>query len=384
VTELLPQQLLDEPVPAPPVPFLDIHAASAELQRELSAAAERVIASGWYVLGAETQRFESEFASYAGARHCVGVGNGLDALRLALAAAGVGPGDEVVVPANTYIATWLAVTAVGARPVPVEPDPRTYNIDPALLEDAITGRTRAIIPVHLYGQPADMGAVLDIAERHALKVVTDGAQAHGARWAGRPLGALGDAAAWSFYPGKNLGALGDGGAVTTDDDELAKRLRALRNYGSVAKYVHEEVGLNSRLDELQAALLSVKLARLDEWNERRRVIADRYLTGLAGSGVELPHVPLWADPVWHLFVVRTPQRDALRRHLERRGIGTLIHYPIPPHRQGAYASSPVATCSLPLTERLCGEILSLPIGPHVSSDQATHVVEAVKSFACSS
>ena len=287
----------------------------------------------------EVDAFEAEYATYCGAAHCVGVANGLDALHLALRAMDVGPGDEVIVPSNTYIATWLAVSQCGATPVPVEPDERTFNIDPARIEAAITPRTRVLLPVHLYGQPANMDEILAIARKHGLKVLEDGAQAHGARYKGQRLGAHGDAVAWSFYPGKNLGAMGDGGAVTTNDPQLADRLRVLRNYGSRVKYVNEVQGYNSRLDPLQAAILRVKLAHLDEWNERRRAIAARYQSGLAGCGLALPHVPEWAEPVWHLYVVQHPQRDALQQALNDAGVGTLIHYPIPPHRQQAYADA---------------------------------------------
>ncbi len=243
----------------------------------------------------------------------------------------IGPGDEVIVPSNTYIATWLAVSQCGATPVPVEPDERTYNLDPNRIEAAITPRTKAILPVHLYGQPADLDPILAIARQHGLRVLEDAAQAHGARYKGRRIGGHGDAVAWSFYPGKNLGALGDGGAVTTNDPEIADRLRVLRNYGSRVKYVNEVQGVNSRLDPLQAAILHVKLRHLDDWNARRAAIAAHYREGLAATGLILPHVPAWAEPVWHLFIVRHPQRDALQRHLHEAGIGTLIHYPIPPH-----------------------------------------------------
>jgi dTDP-4-amino-4,6-dideoxygalactose transaminase len=362
------------------VPFLDLRAATDELRAEIDAAVGRVVGSGWYILGAEVEAFERAFAAYVGARHCVGVGNGLDALHLALRARGVGPGDEVIVPSNTYIATWLAASWAGARPVPVEPDPRTYNLDPERLEAAITPRTRAVVPVHLYGQPADMGPILEVARRRGLFVLEDAAQAHGARYRGRRVGALGDAAAWSFYPGKNLGALGDAGAVTTDDDALAARLRELRNYGSRVKYVNERRGVNSRLDEVQAAVLAVKLARLDAWNERRARLAALYAERLAGAAVGLPVVPAWAEPVWHLFVVRSARRDALQAHLREAGVQTLIHYPIAPHRQEAYADLGLGEGALPVAEAIHREVLSLPMGPHVSEAQAARVIEAVRGF----
>ena len=366
------------------VPFVDLAQAHAELQGEIEAAVNRVLRSGCYVLGPEVEAFESEFATYCGTRYCIGVGNGLDALRLILMALDIGPGEEVIVPANTYIATWLAVSQVGAVPVPVEPDATTYNIDPSLIESAITPRTRAIIPVHLYGQPADMDAINDIAARYRLRVVEDAAQAHGARYKGRRTGSLGDTAGFSFYPTKNLGACGDGGAVTTNDSALADRVRLLRNYGSRVKYQNEVKGLNSRLDELQAALLRTKIARLDQWNDRRQIIADRYakeLEGGAGSLV-LPQVKGGTTPVWHLYVVRHPARDELHAHLARCGIQTLMHYPVPPHRSQAYAEMADAAASrtLPVTERLAAEVLSLPLFPHMPDRQLLHVVEKVKGF----
>lgn len=344
------------------IPFLDVGAAYKELKPEIDSAIARVLDSGWYILGPEVEAFEAEYAAYCEAEHAIGVANGLDALHLALLAMGVGPGDEVIVPSNTYIATWLAVSQCGATPVPVEPVEATYNIDPARIEAAITPATRVILPVHLYGQPADLDPILAIARKHGLRVLEDAAQAHGARYKGRRIGAHGDAVAWSFYPGKNLGALGDGGAVTTHDPELADRIRVLRNYGSRVKYVNEVKGFNSRLDPIQAAVLRVKLQVLDEWNARRRGIAQRYLEGLAGSGLVLPQVPEWAEPVWHLFVVRAHQRDALARRLTTAGIGSLIHYPIPPHRQQAYADAGFAADAFPIATALATQVLSLPIG----------------------
>jgi dTDP-4-amino-4,6-dideoxygalactose transaminase len=361
------------------VPFLDLRAAYLELKDELDAAAQRVMGSGWYILGAEVEQFEAEFAAYCGAEHCVGVGSGLEALHLALRAMDIGPGEEVIVPSNTYIATWLAVSHCGATPVPVEPDERTYNTDPALIEAAITPRTKVILPVHLYGQPADLDPILAVARRHGLKVLEDAAQAHGARYKGRRIGAHGDAVAWSFYPGKNLGALGDAGAVTTNNPDLADRLRVLRNYGAREKYVNEVRGFNSRLDPLQAAMLRVKLRHLDAWNVRRKALAAQYLAGLADSGLTLPSVPDWSDPAWHLFVVRHPERDRLQQRLAGGGIGTLVHYPIPPHRQQAYADVGPAAHGLPLASRLSTEVLSLPLSPHLSEDQAARVIDAVKA-----
>ncbi len=363
------------------VPFLDLKAPYQELRAELDAAWRRVNEAGWYVLGREVEAFEHEWAAYCGTQHCVGVANGLEALHLTLRAWGIGEGDEVIVPSHTFIATWLAVTYAGARPVPVEPDERTGNIDSNRIEAALSPRTRAIVPVHLYGQAAAMPEITAIAQRHGLKVLEDAAQAHGATWEGRRTGALGDAAAFSFYPGKNLGALGDAGAVTTNDSALADRLRVLRNYGSRVKYENEAAGYNERLDELQAAVLRAKLPRLDAWNDRRRRIAQRYLAQLAGlPSLELPLVALGADPVWHLFVVKTRGRSKLHDFLADRGIGTLIHYPIPPHLSGAYAASGYRRGDFPLAERLAAEVLSLPMGPHLTDAQAAEVVAAVRAF----
>ena len=361
------------------IPFLDLKAPHVELRDEINKAIARVVDSGWYILGPEVDAFEAEFAPYCQADHAIGLANGLDALHLALRAMDVGPGDEVIVPSNTYIATWLAVTQCGATPVPVEPDDRTCNIDPALIEAAITPRTRVILPVHLYGQPADMDPILAIARKHGLRVLEDAAQAHGARYKGQRIGAHGDAVAWSFYPGKNLGALGDGGAVTTSDAQIADRLRVLRNYGSRVKYVNELQGYNSRLDPLQAAVLRVKLAHLDAWNARRAEVAHAYLHGMAGSDLVLPHVPAWAEPAWHLFVVRHPRRDALQLQLAEAGVGSLIHYPIPPHQQAAYAGAGLASDAFPIASRMADEVLSLPMGPHLAAANATRVIDAVRA-----
>jgi dTDP-4-amino-4,6-dideoxygalactose transaminase len=362
------------------VPFLDLGAATAEIRVELDTALGRVLASGRYVLGPEVEAFEREFASFTGTDHCVGVGNGLDAIELALRALGVGIGDEVIVPSNTYIATWLAVTRLGALVVPVEPDSETFNLDPERIEAAITPRTRAIIAVHLYGQPADMDPLREVARTRGIRVVEDAAQAHGARYRGRPAGSLGDAAAWSFYPTKNLGALGDGGAVTTNDPDVADRVRALRNYGSRTKYVNEVRGVNSRLDELQAAVLRVKLPLLEEWNERRRRVAARYLDGLRETTLNLPSAAPAVDPVWHLFVVRSEARDRLQQHLTKNGVQTLIHYPIPPHLQAAYADLACPVGAFPIAERIHRECLSLPMGPHLTDPQVGDVIDAVRSF----
>lgn len=359
------------------IPFLDLQAPYRKLKAELDDAYRRVMESGWYILGQEVSAFEEEFAAYCGVKHCIGVGNGLEALHLVLRAWDIGPGDEVIVPANTYIATWLAVTYAGAIPVPVEPDERTYNIDPTKIEAAITSRTKAIIPVHLYGQTADMEPINELARRYSLKVLEDAAQAQGALYKGRKAGSLGDAAGFSFYPGKNLGAFGDAGAVTTNNDELADKVRMLRNYGSRIKYHNDVAGFNSRLDELQAALLRVKLKYLDIWNERRRKIAARYLDGLKNSRLVLPFIPNWAQPIWHLFVVRTSNRTELQDKLATAGIGTLVHYPIPPHLSGAYKKAGWIKGDFPLTERLADEVLSLPMGPHLSEEQVNYIIETM-------
>ncbi len=364
------------------VPFLELKPAYLEFKDEFDAAYHRVMDSGWYLLGRELEAFESEFAQYCGVKHCLGVGNGLDAIHLILRGCDIGTGDEVIVPSHTFIATWLGVTFAGATPVPVDVSQQTYNLDPNLIEAAITPRTRAILPVHLYGQTADMDPILEIARRHKLKVVEDAAQAQGARYKGRCAGALGDAAAFSFYPAKNLGAFSDAGAVTTNDPQLAARMTRLRNYGSKIKYQHEEAGLNSRLDELQAAFLRIKLRHLNQWNARRSKIAERYLHQLPASRypLSLPHVPSWAEPVWHVFAIRHPRRDALQKKLTEAGIGTLIHYPVPPHRSGAYSNlRPAASgaWNLPVAEAIASTILSLPIGPHLPDEQVGEVVAGV-------
>ncbi|HEX4132449.1 MAG TPA: DegT/DnrJ/EryC1/StrS family aminotransferase [Pirellulales bacterium] len=362
------------------IAFLDLKGLHDSIHAELHAAIARVVDSGWYIQGAEQLAFEQEFAAYCGARHCIGVGNGLDAIHLILRAYGFGPGDEVLVPANTFIATWLAVTYTGATPVPVDPDPATFNLDPMLLKRAITPRTRAIIAVHLYGQTAAMEPIRAIADRHGLKLIEDAAQAHGATYRGVRAGTLGDAAAFSFYPGKNLGALGDGGAITTNDPCLDTTLRLLRNYGSMKKYEHALAGFNTRLDEIQAAVLRVKLRYLDTWNDRRRVIAERYRAGLAETELVLPSVASECVPVWHVFVVRSAARDALRLTLAQRGVETLIHYPTPPHHQPAYAHLGLAHGALPVAEQLPQEVLSLPMYPNLSDSQIDKVIDACRAI----
>lgn len=365
------------------IPFLDLKAAQHELSTELEQAYDQVINSGWYIMGEQLKQFEAEYAAYCGSKHCIGVGNGLEALHLIVRAYGIGEGDEVIVPSNTYIATWLAVSYAGATPVPVEPDERTYNINPALIEAAITSRTKAIMAVHLYGQPADMDAINAIARKHNLKVIEDAAQSQGAGYKGKLSGNLGDAAGHSFYPGKNLGALGDGGAITTNDDGLAQKIRVLRNYGSQIKYHNEIKGYNSRLDELQAAFLRVKLRKLNEWNARRKVIAKHYLNNLKDNNLVLPYVPEWADPAWHLFVVRSKNRDQLQQYLTAVNIGTVIHYPIPPHLQAAYSELGFGKGAYPLAEVIHEEVLSLPIGPHLNTGTAASISKML-GMLCSS
>ena len=360
------------------VPFLDLATLHQSIRPQLDAAYERVMDSGWFIAGPELEAFESEFARYCDAAHCVGVGNGLEAIHLLLRAYGVGPGDEVLVPSNTFIATWLAVTQCGATPVPVEPLAATHNIDPARLEGHITTKTRAIIPVHLYGQPADMDPINDVAKKHKLLVIEDAAQAQGARYKGRRVGSLGHAAATSFYPGKNLGALGDGGAVLTSDAHIAAKVRQLRNYGSEVKYQHQVQGYNSRLDEMQAAFLRVKLNTLDAWNDRRRAIASVYSAAIKNTHITTPAIPAFAEPVWHLYVVTTPKRNQLRDAMQALGVGTVIHYPVPPHLQPCYTE--FAQSDLPLATLLANEVLSLPMSPAMTDAQVARVVDVVNAF----
>ncbi len=373
------------------VPFLDLKAAYLELKDEIDSAIARVLNSGQYILGDEVDAFEAEWASYCEAKYAVGLANGLDALHLALLALGVGPGDEVVVPSNTYIATWLAVSQCGARPVPVEPLDSTYNMDPERIEAAITPRTKVILPVHLYGQPADIDPILEVAHKYGLRVIEDAAQSHGASYKGRRIGAHSDVVAWSFYPGKNLGALGDGGAITTDDTNIASRIRILRNYGSQTKYLHQLQGYNSRLDPIQAAVLRTKLAVLDLWNERRKKIAGTYLKNIhfreaqseVGSNkktITLPTTSNIMDSVWHLFVIRCADRAALQKHLTEQEIASMIHYPTPPHLQAAYAALGYKVGSFPIAERMSREVISLPLGPHLEAHQVEMVISAIKSL----
>ena len=364
------------------VPFLDLKAAYLELAEEIDAAIKRVLEGGWYILGDNVRSFEEEFAAYCGCRYCVGVGSGMDALELLLKAHGIGSGDEVVVPANTYIASALAVSNVGATPVLVEPDPRTCNIDPFRIEAVITSKTRAVMAVHLYGQTADMTRIREICQKYHLKLFEDAAQAHGAMHFGVKAGSLGDGAGFSFYPGKNLGAFGDGGAVLTDERDVAEYVQMARNYGSEKKYYNAIKGMNSRLDELQAAILRVKLRHLDEWNRRRSEVAQGYLGGLEARDEELvlPHIGEGNTHIWHLFTMSSTRRDKLRDHLEKRGIGTLIHYPVPLYSQAAYKEMNHLAGNYPISNAIADQILSLPMGPHLSEGETKYIIASVNSF----
>ncbi len=360
------------------VPFLDLNLLHESIRGSLDQAYRRVMDSGNFIMGSELEAFESEFSEYCETKYCVGVGNGLEAIHLLLKAYDVGPGDEVIVPSNTFIATWLAVSEAGAIPVPVEPDIVTHNIDPSLIENSITKRTRAIIPVHLYGQPADMDSINKIAGEHNLIVIEDAAQAQGALYKGRKVGSLGHAAATSFYPGKNLGAIGDGGAILTNDYTIAAKVRMLRNYGSVIKYNHNIIGYNSRLDEIQAAFLREKLKVLDEWNNSRREVAIKYTTILSDLEISLPFVPDYADPVWHLYVIRSNHRNKLRDQLEKNGVSTVVHYPTPPHKQECFSA--YSNIKLPIAEKLADEVLSLPISPVLTSLEIEYVRKCLINF----
>lgn len=360
------------------VPFYDLLKLNKSIQIPLAEAFSRVIDSGQFILGKELEYFETEFAAYCGVKHCIGVANGLEALTLLLHAYKIRPGDEVIVPANTFIATWHAVSQCGAIPVPVEPCKNTFNIDPQQISKAITAKTRAIIPVHLYGQPADMDLLNQIAKQHGLIVIEDAAQAHGAFYKNRSVGGLGDAAATSFYPGKNLGALGDGGGILTNNDQIAEHVRRLRNYGSKSKYIHEIVGGNSRLDEMQAAFLRVKLAFLDEWNQKRNHIAQKYSSSLKEPDIGLPSVSEYSRSSWHQYVIKTCHRSELQRHLAQMGVSTLIHYPMAPYQQECYPNYDAA--DFPITNELSAQVLSLPISPGLSDEEVEYVISAIQNF----
>jgi len=360
------------------IPFLNLRAAYRELKTEIDEKVASILDGGQYILGPEVEAFEEEWAAYCEAGYAVGLGNGLDALSLAMRALDIGVGHEVIVPSNTYIATWLAVSSVGAKPVPVEPDPITHNIDTTKIEAAITPQTRAILPVHLYGQPADLDVILDVAHCNGLRVIEDAAQAHGARYKGKRIGAHGDIVCWSFYPGKNLGAMGDAGGITTNDKAIAQKVALLRNYGSRQKYVNETAGSNSRLDPIQAGVLRVKMRHLDKWTDRRRHVAATYTDCLQTTNLKLPHVPVWSEPAWHLYVVRTLERDVLQSRLMKAGINTIIHYPIPPHMQRAYTGLKIAASALPISQKLASTVLSLPMGPHLSSDEIVCIAQTLQ------
>ena len=360
------------------IPFLNLRAAYRELKTEIDEKVASILDGGQYILGPEVEAFEEEWAAYCEAGYAVGLGNGLDALSLAMRALDIGVGHEVIVPSNTYIATWLAVSSVGAKPVPVEPNPITHNIDTTKIEAAITPQTRAILPVHLYGQPADLDVILDVAHCNGLRVIEDAAQAHGARYKGKRIGAHGDIVCWSFYPGKNLGAMGDAGGITTNDKAIAQKVTLLRNYGSRQKYVNETVGSNSRLDPIQAGVLRVKMRHLDKWTDRRRHVAATYTDCLQTTNLKLPHVPVWSEPAWHLYVVRTLERDVLQSRLMKAGINTIIHYPIPPHMQRAYTGLKIAASALPISQKLASTVLSLPMGPHLSSDEIVCIAQTLQ------
>lgn len=360
--------------------FLNLKEINERYRKELDLAIAKVLDSGWYLLGNEVENFEKEFAKFCGVKHAIGVANGLDALIISLKALGIGKGDEVIVPSNTYIATILAISANNATPILVEPDIDTYNISPKGIEKAITPNTKAIMPVHLYGRVCDMNAIIEIAKKHDLKIIEDCAQAHGAIFNGKKAGSFGDCNGFSFYPGKNLGALGDGGIVTTNDSDIAERVRAIRNYGSHIKYENLYKGMNSRLDEIQAAILSVKLPYLSEDNERRRYIANYYIKNIKNPNVILPGISddHQESHVWHLFVIRCQDRDGLKKYLSENGIETSIHYPIPPHKQVAYTE--MNELSYPISEKIHGEVLSLPISPVMTDEEIKYVVDTINLY----
>lgn len=362
------------------IPFLNLEPMHSEIEDEMNDKFLEVYRSNWLVLGKQVERFEKEFADYCGVKYCIGVGNGLEALTLILKAYGIGENDEVIIPSNTYIASALAVSYVGAKPVFVEPCVNTYNIESAFIEKAITKNTKAIMAVHLYGQSADMDPINEIANRHGLKVIEDSAQAHGTLYKGRKTGGLGDASGCSLYPGKNLGAIGDAGVVTTNDKELANKVRILRNYGSDKKYNNLYKGVNSRLDELQGGLLSVKLKYLDKWNNDRKKIAGLYLGKINNSKLVLPFVPNYTEPTWHAFIVRTEKRDELQSYLNENGIGTLIHYPIPIHLQPAYEDLGFKKGDFKLAEKIADEVLSLPMWYGMKQEEIHHIIEIINNW----
>jgi dTDP-4-amino-4,6-dideoxygalactose transaminase len=362
------------------IPFFDFKPMHTEIEKEMISRFTEVYNSYWYVLGKQVEEFEREFADYCGTKYCIGVGNGLDALILILRAYGIGDGDEVIVPSNTYIASALAVSYVGAKPILVEPILETYNINPLLIEKSITKNTKAIMAVHLYGQAADMDLINSIAKKHKLKVIEDSAQAQGTHYKGKKTGNLSDASGCSLYPGKNLGALGEAGVVTTNDKDLADKIKILRNYGSEKKYYNLYKGVNSRLDELQAGLLRVKLQQLDKWNNYRRRIAKLYLNGINNSKIILPYIPDYTEPNWHLFIIRTEKRDELHDYLNENNIGTMIHYPVPMHLQKAYEDLGLKKGDLPLAEKIANEVLSLPLWYGIKDDEVEYIIEKINNW----
>lgn len=362
------------------IPFVSFRPMEEELDKDIRSAFERVYENSWYIDGNEDRAFEDAFANYCGSAYCVGVGNGLDALLLSLKALEIGPGDEVLLPANTYIATALAVTYAGAKPILVEPDIRTYNINPSYIEEKITSNTKAIIPVHLYGQPCDMDSIMEISAKHNLLVVEDCAQAHGATYKGKKIGTFGDVSGFSFYPGKNLGALGDAGAIVTNNKKLADKIRALGNYGSDYKYHHIYKGNNSRLDEMQAAFLAAKLPHLNKINEERRRIANKYLTGIKNEEITLPYIPEYSNPVWHIFAIRSNRRDELERFLKDAGIATNKHYPIPIHLQDCYKDLGYKKGDLPISEEISSTELSIPLYYGMTDEEVQYVIDTLNCF----
>lgn len=360
--------------------FLDMKPMHDKIKNEIMEAIERVYDSGWYILGKEVELFEEEFAKYSGTKYCVGVGSGLGALELILKGYDIGEGDEVIIPANTFIATALAVSYAGATPVLVDVDEKTYNINPELIESAITDKTKAIMPVHLYGHPCDMDPIVEIAKKHNLKVIEDSSQAQGALYKGRMVGSLGDASGMSLFPVKNMGALGDAGVVTTDDKELADKIKILRNYGSSKKYYNEYKGYNCKLDEIQAAILRVKLKYIDEWNEYRQNIASEYLKNIKNDKIMLPSILEGANHVWHRFVIRTKDRDGLQKYLEEHGIQAMPHYPVPIHKQEAYTELSYLIGTLPITEHISDEILSLPLYQYMNEDDVNKIINKLNLY----
>ena len=362
------------------VPFLDLNSTYEEIQEEIEEAILKSCRSGQYIGGSIVEEFERDFSNFVDSKYCVGVGNGLDALVLSLKVLGISHGDEVIVPSNTFIATWLAVSQCGAIPIPVEPNIHTCNIDVKKIESVITNKTKAIIPVHLYGQPADMDEITNIAKKYKLFVIEDAAQAHGSEYKAKRIGSHSDLVTWSFYPGKNLGAMGDAGAITTNNKDLAMNLISMRNYGSIERYKHDELGVNSRLDPVQASILSVKLKYLDEWNKRRVKIANVYSSELSGLALTLPFTEEYNKSVWHLFCIRSINRDQIRNRLMELGIGTLIHYPIPPHMQKAYKYLSYKENDFPISCSMSSELLSLPIGPSLTEEQLEYVTSSIKKI----